>query len=120
MIEPTIKLNGKLIAHGGDPYYINGLRKMGTDFIIEVSPNVRQGVSGKIASLANSLSSLAILKNDFLTTRKAYRKNVLGKKPDFEVHPSLNIFPLILPLSFTKKNLEYLINYGRIFTKAYL
>lgn len=115
MIEPIVKLeSGKSIAHGGDPVYIKSIRNLGADFVIEVSPNLKNGVIGKVARLGNMLSSLAILKGDYIAGRRDTQREKNAEKANFGIHPNFNLKPLIFPLDFSAKNTEYMIRQGYI------
>lgn len=115
MIEPIVELNGRKIAHGGDPEYLSGIKDIGADFVIEVSPNLQTGTIGKIAQLANEISSIFILRGDYFVPR---RKTVSKSNFDFGIHPNLSLKPFIRPLDFSYKNAEFLIKQGEILTNS--
>jgi predicted acylesterase/phospholipase RssA len=112
LIEPSVKLNGKLIAHGGDPFYLNGLRGMGAKYIIEISPNLQTGIIGEIARIGNIFGSFLILNKDFSNQNTINKENQIVK-PDLEIHPNLSIFPPVLPLNFSEQNTNYMIDQGK-------
>jgi len=109
MIEPIVKLNGRLIAHGGDPEYVKEVRNMGANFVIEVSPNLQSGVVGKAAKIANELSSAAILKGDYLSSKKKMSKKAHA---DLGIHPGVRLIPFVSLLNFNSRNIAYTIQKG--------
>lgn len=100
LIEPTVKLNGRYVVHGGDPDYIDGMRKFGTKTIIEISPNVRIGILGKLAILINGLNG-----GIFAPPKDMY--------VDYAIHPNFSLFPLIFPLSINSQNIRFMIDQGK-------
>lgn len=113
MIEPIIKLDGRIIAHGGDPNYIGGLKSIGADFVIEISPNINNGIIGKVAQATNTISSAFILKGDYLTSQK----DNIQEKADYSIHPNLSLRPFISPLNFSLRNANFMIEKGRSLTE---
>jgi predicted acylesterase/phospholipase RssA len=106
MIKPSIKLKGQYLVHGGDPHYIKGLHDLGAALVIEVSPNLEKGLIGKIAKISNTISKLVILKKDYVFNDR------MRSVADIKIQPNLRLFPLITPLNFEIKNVEYMINEG--------
>lgn len=115
MIEPIVELNGRKIAHGGDIEYLKGLKDIGSDFVVEVSPNLRSGTIGKMAKVANEISSIFILRGDYLASRKRLGNK---SKADFEIHPNLSVKPLVSPLNFSVRNAKYMIKQGEMLTDS--
>ena len=106
MIEPIVKLHGRTICHGGDLEYIEGVRDLGADFLIEVSPNIEYCLLGNVAKLGNLISSLVILKKDYLAPRQSQRATK-QECADLRIQLNLSLHPMINPLSFSKKNVNY-------------
>ncbi len=108
LIEPVVSLGGRLIAHGGDPYYLEGLRNIGSDFIIEVS-------LGKAASIVNEINNMLVLKHQYLASRKKRKEK---PKADFVIHFNPSLRPLVSPLDFSVSNARHLIKKGEILAES--
>lgn len=116
MIEPVVTLDGRIVAHGGDTECIEGLKNIGADIVIDVSPNLNEGIIGKIARMANDISSAAILKGDYLAAQNKIKTN----KPDYAIHPSLSLKPFISPLNYSLRNTEFMISRGKELTEKHI
>jgi predicted acylesterase/phospholipase RssA len=112
MVKPTVKVDGRIVAHGGDPDYIRGLREVGADFVIEVAPNLEEGAIGKVARAANVISSAVILKGDYLATKKAVSEGI-RERADFAIRPNPSIRPFISPFKFSERNVHLMISKGK-------
>lgn len=115
LITPVVKLNNRIIAHGGDPEYISGLKKFGADFIVKVSPNTETGLVGLMAKVGNALGSIFITKGNSIFTDKLTHSPV--DRVDLTIHPNLSLIPFISPLTFSVKNAEFMIQEGRKITE---
>ena len=116
MIKSIVKLDGRTITHGGDPDYIEGLRTIGADFVIEVAPNLEDGAIGKVARTANAISSALILKGDYMASQKPK----VAERADYAIRPNLSLKPLVSPLNFSMSNTQFMIERGRVLTEQSL
>lgn len=116
-IKPVVRLNGRLITHGGDPSFIRGIKALGADFLIEVSPNLESGVSGRLAGAVNTFT---IMLAGGCSAVRRFKSERQREGVDMEVHPDVSLKPFISPLNFSVRSAEYMMEEGRRLADEFL